>query len=416
MKKAAVWIGLAFLLNVAMLCGQCTDSSTYRYDSSAVTRPNGNEEDGYGQSEVFGNYRYYWQLYLDSTWSNNGVTLGQNAADTASAGTTVWRKYWTNLQSAGPGTYVLSNTHNAWNVRCSYWDNRTITGDQKTVVRPARPDYLAGHPTALMYLGSRVSLDGAYSAQTVFTPGAANGAPESPVYAVSAGGSKMSLSCTNCTNPTATAIAASAGCQVYDVVVNTNYNGFLSDPFYLFINRPWNLEASTDDHDPGVSDPNHSWVYTIPWHNGYWTYVNYQTFGMCALSGPLDSYHLHEEWGGSSMVPDYSSENWVSTPPIAGNAYVDPGTEPGAPTWWDVDAQSNTTGIPGSPAWCLGGTTLCNPPWTNPSVGPHTLVEHIPQSWFIGSPTAGFGLRVQTDVLQYYTNSAWHTAIVTPNP
>jgi hypothetical protein len=121
--------------------------------------------------------------------------------------------------------------------------------------------------------------------------------------------------------------------------------------------------------------------------------VNYQTFSMCALDGPLDSCHLHEEWGAPSMVPDYSGENWTSTPPNAGNAFVDPSSlwqkswqaearptwcrkqlihrggagafacepggmgllpqaasvEPGAPTWWDVDASSNSTGTPGSP-------------------------------------------------------------------
>ncbi len=101
-----------------------------------------------------------------------------------------------------------------------------------------------GYPASLWYLGSQILANGNHYAQTVLAPGPANGAPESPVYVLSSGASKLSMSCTQCTNPTVTAIGASDYCEAQDVVVRTSYNGFLSDPLYLFIDRPWNLIAS----------------------------------------------------------------------------------------------------------------------------------------------------------------------------
>jgi len=194
--KPRLWFVFAALLSTTPASGQqCTDSTTYRYDTSAVTRPNGNEVDAQGQSQVFGNYQYWWKLYLDSTWSKqNGPTLGHNVGDTNSPGLTVSRLYQTTLQANGPGTYVLSNTHNAWNVYCSYWDNATVTGDQKAILRPARPDYASFYPRALWFLGAGITSDGSYPAQTVFAPGANNGAPESPQYVIANGGNRLSLS------------------------------------------------------------------------------------------------------------------------------------------------------------------------------------------------------------------------------
>src|ERR1700733_80889 len=125
----------------------------------------------------------------------------------------------------------MSSLHDAYAPYCGGgqaenfggWSGTPPFGTSNTIniSRPARPDYSPSEFWPLWYLGSGITSDGAYHGQTVFVPGAANGAPESPVYAVSAGSSKLSLSCTNCTSPTATAKAPSGGCAVYDVVVNT---------------------------------------------------------------------------------------------------------------------------------------------------------------------------------------------------
>ena len=88
----------------------------------------------------------------------------------------------------------------------------------------------------------------------------------------------------------------------------------------------------------------------------------------------------------------------------------------GNPTWFDKIFIWNPGSSPRDPAYCPGAPTLCDPQWSNPGVGPHTLVEHVTQSWRVGSPNSGSGVRVQTDTLQMYTDSGWHTDIVTPNP
>jgi hypothetical protein len=157
-----------------------------------------------------------------------------------------------------------------------------------------------------MFLGNGIHSDGVYSAQTMFTPGAANGAVESPVYVVTAGSTKLSLSCTNCSNPTATATAESSYCAAYDVVVNTSYNGFLSDPFFLFVNRPWNLIAGAD---PVYGD----WVHSYVKNNGYSTHLYYKQMSLCSGDPPMNQYSTNESFAGNAHN-DYAGNNWNQLP------------------------------------------------------------------------------------------------------
>jgi len=53
-------------------------------------------------------------------------------------------------------------------------ESDTVSGPV-LITRPSAPDYQSGSP-ALWYLGPGITSNGAYSAQTVFTPGVANGA------------------------------------------------------------------------------------------------------------------------------------------------------------------------------------------------------------------------------------------------
>lgn len=145
--------------------------------------------------------------------------------------------------------------------------------------------------------------------------------------------------------------------------------------------------------------------------NGFVTYVNYMAYSMCLNDGPLSNYHVNEQFAGS-FVPAYDGENWPSSP-TAGSIYLGPGFT----QWADKIGFWDPGSAPGDPAYCyVDPFALCVPPFSNPGVGPHTLVDHIPQSWFIGSPISGSGVRVQMNTLQRYTDSGWHTDIVTPNP
>jgi len=207
------------------------------------------------------------------------------------------------------------------------------------------------------------------------------------------GANELSLSCTNCTNPNATAIAASAGCQSYDFEVHTSYNGFLSDPFYIFINRPWSTVAASDKVGG-------TWVYSIAYGDGYDTHINYKTLSLCSTDAAMSTYDINEQFTSSWSLTN-SAYNWLAASATGASVPADG-------QWFDdvnfYSSASNCSALP------------CNPAPSNPGVGPHNLVEYASQSWFVGSQTSGVGARIQTDVLQRYTDSAWHDQITTPAP
>jgi hypothetical protein len=96
---------------------------------------------------------------------------------------------------------------------------------------------------------------------------------------IAAGADKLSLSCTTCQEPNVTARASSAYCLAYDVVVQTSYDGFLSDSFFVSINRP--------DHTVQALDAEgFIWNWTREYGNGWWSRINYTTSFLCANAPP----------------------------------------------------------------------------------------------------------------------------------
>jgi hypothetical protein len=270
---------------------------------------------------------------------------------------------------------------------------------------------VSGATHYLWYLGGNAA-DRGYNAVTAFAPGAANGAPEQPTYVIVSGANELSLSCTNCNYPVATAIGWASDCQTYDVIVKTSYSGFLSDAFWIFINRPWNLVAANDQPDPddGWCDPSTGpWVYSCALYNGWETHVNYETYSLCATDPAMNNYDVNEQfpWGWAGDPP----ANWEYGGPTSYNV---------AKTQWVDDISMSDWGAaPGDPATCdlvPGVWVPCIPSFTLPGVGPHTLVLQAQQNWFVGNWVIGSGARVQSDALQKYTDSGWHTNIITPNP
>lgn len=152
-------------------------------------------------------------------------------------------------------------------------------------------------------------------------------------------------------------------------------------------------------------------VYSCPQNNGYLTKVNYTVSSMCGLDPAMSGYHVNEQFTGLyEFEPNYTNSNWTRIP---GPGFIE--VPPGYNSWADLIGKYNPNTVFGvDPASCDG--VLCNPQFTIPGGGPHTLVQHIPQSWFVGSPELGSGARVQTNTLQKYTDSGWHTDIITPHP
>lgn len=306
------------------------------------------------------------------------------------------------LQSYGGGSYRA--TIKFW-AACGTGGTyqRVLQGDVNstsiTVSRPAAPDYMTGSP-ALWFLGSGVLSNGPYSSVTTLRAGATNGATDTPTWIVSSGSDKVDLSCTTCALPSVTALKASGGCQIYDVVVQTSYGGFRSEPMVIFINRPWSAQAT---FDPATGQH----VFTEAVFNGYLTKISYETKHLCTNETSMHGYSVNEAFG--TRVPVYPGTNWPypqaesDTLPLGVSIWQD------HVSFWVDDVE------PDFPAYCTP-TALCIPPYSNPNVGPHLLVDETQQSWFIGSSTPGVGARIMTNILQRYTNSGWHNNPITPNP
>jgi hypothetical protein len=115
--RDVLWICLLVSMQPGV-SGQCTDTTTFTYDYSDVARIGGNSIRGYSQTSTYGNYASYWQPYLSTTWSRNGIVLANYSNDTNPTGVTISRTYTSTLQTYGPGSYQISASHNHWNKVC----------------------------------------------------------------------------------------------------------------------------------------------------------------------------------------------------------------------------------------------------------------------------------------------------------
>ena len=351
-----------------------------------------------------GDYYNWWYPGGNVAFYFNGTRRDQSGWYwVTTTGAEFERGYTLTLQSYGPGQYYQSTAHDAYTNFCSYngqnkfsamcgvngcvypppWNSWTSV----TISRPTRPDYgAAGHP--VYYLGPGIVSDHGYSNKTPLVAGNSNGAPETPQWVFAAGSQFGNLSCTTCLQPVFTATRRSTGCLSMDVVLNTSYNGFLSDPFYMFINAPWNTVAVTGNGG--------GWVDSYALLDGYLTYINYNTRDMC--TNLMSNYEINESFGAWQVI---AGSNWLHAG--AGSTTVD-----ATGHWWDtVDFVSGAN-------FC--STLPCVPPPANPGQGPHTLAQWVPQSCLSAASWSGSGERIQTDTLQRYTDSAWHANITTPAP
>jgi hypothetical protein len=345
----------------------------------------------YGASWTTGDTGGYWTPYSESWQQLNGSNITSGATASATPNTTATSTWTTVLNSNGPGAYRdYSNHRFVPSSVCSNYGTLTIgntTGAALTIARPTRPDYQSGQPS-LTFLGLGTPSDGAYYTQTVLTLGAANGATDTPVYVITAGSTKLSLSCTNCSTPTATATGASSACDYYDVLVNASYGGFLSDPMFIYIKAP-RITVTANDADEDV------WNWPRSWGNGWKSSINYTTTDTCGYT--LSAYHMNESFG--SWTPaDYSDASW----------------NPPTPKPWNVPATQWADELSFQ---CPAGD--CNPMPANPPTGcwptcGTVKIQHALQTFKVGSETSGVGIAVQQNTHQRYQDHGAHEVIVTP--
>lgn len=388
--------------------GQCTDSTTTLWYQTTVVRLNGNAVRLNGNSHMTGDYYNWWypavnvSFYFNSTFQGNSgwkrsINLG---------GTVDWG-FTPTLQTYGPGQYYQSSAHDAFTPYCTYNGQNSFSAMCGTlgciypppwnswayinILRPTRPDYApAGHP--VFYLGPGISYDGTYSNNTSLIAGNPNGAPETPQWVFAAGSQFGTLNCTTCNQPLFTATKRSASCLDYSVVLKTSYNGFLSDPFYMFINGPNNTEASTCPFwTPST------WNLTYPYSIGWVSLIYYTTDTLCALDGPMTNYDLNETFG--AWYPDYTGEQWTPAAP-------EPGTAGSNGKWVDM-MWYYESGHPPTPVNPVIGC------WPNCGT---VKVQHAVQTFRVGTQSQGGGVAVQQDIHQRFLDHGEHDGIVTPVP
>jgi hypothetical protein len=223
---------------------------------------------------------------------------------------------------------------------------------------------------AFWWLGSGINSDYDYYAQAAWTANA-NGASGTPTWHVStvSGGGSVSLSCTFCTNTTATSTAPSNGCT-YDVTVYVTYpDSSQSANFYVAIVRPTTttLLSGYPTDDPRTA--------------GYLSTTKWNLTDSCGYSDPgLDGNETFGTW-----TDDYVGNNWGH--PTPQQTYI------ADSTWYDL--QGNT-------GWT---DPLCEIPQS-----PLTTVKVYHSSWtlWVGTQTFGSGVSVRADTSQFYQDHGRH--------
>lgn len=382
----------------------CSDPTTFQIGTAEIRRTSGGVIEGRTRTWMVGNYASYWRPQINrADWKRDGGLLAQEVQPAVGvAGQTEVgapaRGWSTSLGATGPGVYQMVAWFNAFNVKsgCSYWQGEWTWQYSESVSRPSRPDYFPGsYP--MRFLGHNIAASGQYRATTTLAPGSvpmvqtwsATAPSPAPIsWQVGTGSDRAQLSCLACINPTVTALNSSSGCNQYDVVIYNNYGGFLSEPFFIFINRPWN---TVFEPRPGIP----AWVTNEPEGDGYLTKIHYQVKGMCAADPPMALYETNETFG--QLTDDWGGSNWGT-----GNAE---GNYITGDTWADRISMHSQG--------CLSQPCIPQLPL---SLEAHLPVHSIPQSFYVGSQSPGSGARVQSQTFRRYTDMGAHENIVTPNP
>jgi len=346
------------LLAPTVSVGQCSDGSTALWASRNVVRQAGNQVWEYAQSWVEGNYYLYWIPRVTGTVTLNGqIHYGTNTAGYGGIATTQW---YDAPSSVGVGLYTIYGFHEYGSDCGQYQYQNTVAS--LLVERPT----ISG-PNATWWLGGGSDpANGYYNAATLTAD--PKGAPETPYWSVTANPSKVSLSCSVCTNSVVASAQPSAGCQ-WDVAIKISVGGLDSNLFNFQVNQPSYLVSSRQPVDTAQG-------------GGWYSKIYYNTKDMC--SNYMSSIALNESFGG--WVNDQAN-NWSR--PTAGGAWGFTDYE-----WFD--------GI-----WLDCAT--CTPPTMNPQTPlSASAVDHVSQSWRMGSAVVGSGVLVQTNVFQRYLDHARH--------
>jgi len=225
----------------AALAVTCQNSTTELYFNNFYVRQADNTIYAYAVSgPASGDYAAMWQPFVSTWLYKDGNLLDSHQRDSTPAGLNhyIARSYTTTLQSEGPGQYHLKSYHEWYAAACNHWVPPYLSGwngysdSYKTVTRPTITmgvlPYRLGGPAS--------SND--YSAQTTMSVVNKNEATSTPTWSFYGGSTFGNLSCTTCNTSTLTVTRAPTKCGAYDIVMQANFGGFYSDPYWIDIQTP----------------------------------------------------------------------------------------------------------------------------------------------------------------------------------
>lgn len=202
-------------------------------------RTGGNTVFAYTASEITGPDRDTFTLTLETGYQASSGPRLHRESRSSQLGAGVWHEYTYNLQQSGPGTFTTDSLHKASGVCGSGppyagWDGRASSS-----LTVERPIVTTSTTSGVMFLGGAV-FSGSMSALMPLTA-SANDAPVSSAVNWRFLNPDTSYGMFTSNGSPFTyyqALRPASGCGVYDSLVVASFDGFDSEPFWIYNNAP----------------------------------------------------------------------------------------------------------------------------------------------------------------------------------
>ncbi len=381
---------LLSFLAVPVTVAQCVANG---WVTKFTTRPTGNIVQG--QSIAWANGSY-WFNYTAEVWgelyfvpeaggAHQKVEDGTASGEIVSASASQLNPYVASsvfLDPRGNGNYYMRG----WaDFECEVSPYSTASvGAQDSPWREVKRPVVSGNNAIWWLGGSADTANGYYNSSTLSAD--KMGSPGGLTWAITQGGSKLSLSCTICDIPTATSLAPSSGCQ-FDIKVQASTNGFKSEEYSFFVNAPSSLYSWAAPSFPGCTVDGNATDCPVSFGggvDGYDSEIYYRVIDQCNFK--MAPIKMNEKFTTSGS--DYTSENW---PLPSATGWL------GFTTAWEWSDIVRAVCVP-----CTPNSQVPQSPLTG------TKVDWVTQEIRSGADGIGDGVHVQTHKQQTYLDHGRH--------
>jgi hypothetical protein len=362
------------------LHAQCSDGSTTTTNEYSVpSRDADNDVWTYAQSFMTGAYAQTWTTYVSATATHNSSQT-HSGNSTGNAGALAQVSWHDAPSSVGSGTYAIAS-HHSFQSTCG--NSSQYNYSFSLNVTPPTISGLSGgwlfgsvdDPDNGYY--KAVALSVSHNCTASDSPGDVASCSSTPYWTAPVNGSKITFSCTSCSNTNATSVQPSGTCG--DISIRANVGGLLSTSFPFTVNtmRSWTNRGYVDSN----------------FGAGYRTRYSYQLTDVC--SNYMPRVVTNETFG--SKVDLWAAghqgiqDTWTALQ-SGGFAHPD-GFWPSGITYDYLVA--SYTASQGTPATVHPGDPGADAP-----------VMSQTQTWRVGSATVGEGISAQSATMVNYLGHA----------